>query len=349
MLWGSSLPSIADTRVNTEAISDTVGPIPLSNNTVSLRDIHQLRKQWKTAAAFLSTSDSSPDQALSEIKTEFYQNSANYNPVKIAQLEAPVPEISAPEDRPRLRTEPLSPDEKPFIPTKVQVQKPSVGRSSPAVSIITPSAYGLPFRAIGVGAGFQARTRFRDSYDGGFGAGFGLGDPHKAVGLNIGIISFSSFRSSFFQRGTINFKVNRYLPHNVAIAAGINNGVTWGATDSSVSPYGVVTKQFILRQKVTDPLSRVYVSAGVGGGQFRPESDVIRGSNSVGAFGSVGLRVAEPVSFISEWSGQDLTLGLSISPFRKFPIVITPAVTDVTGTAGDGARFVVGIGYGFKF
>jgi hypothetical protein len=61
------------------------------------------------------------------------------------------------------------------------------------------------------------------------------------------------------------------------------------------------------------------------------------------------LRVAEPVNLIAEWTGQDLNLGVSIVPFREIPLVITPALADVTNNAGDGARFVLGIGYGFSF
>ena len=55
-----------------------------------------------------------------------------------------------------------------------------------------------------------------------------------------------------------------------------------------------------------------------------------------------------PVSFITEWTGQDLALGLSIAPFKNIPLTITPALRDVAG-AGDGARFVVGTGMAFKF
>ncbi|MBO1349159.1 MAG: hypothetical protein EBE86_018005 [Hormoscilla sp. GUM202] len=52
---------------------------------------------------------------------------------------------------------------------------------------------------------------------------------------------------------------------------------------------------------------------------------------------------------IAEWTGQDLTVGISVVPFQNLPLVITPAVTDITGNAGDGSRFILGIGYGFSF
>ena len=61
------------------------------------------------------------------------------------------------------------------------------------------------------------------------------------------------------------------------------------------------------------------------------------------------MKVVQPINTIIEWSGQDLGLGLSITPFKKIPLVITPAITDITGRAGDGSRFILGVGYSFSF
>jgi len=65
-------------------------------------------------------------------------------------------------------------------------------------------------------------------------------------------------------------------------------------------------------------------------------------------FGSLGVRVARPVSAIVEWTGQDLGAGISVAPFDNFPLVITPAVRDITG-AGDGARFILGASVAINF
>jgi len=59
---------------------------------------------------------------------------------------------------------------------------------------------------------------------------------------------------------------------------------------------------------------------------------------------SVGVRVLSPLSLIADWTGQDLMLGASIVPFVRLPLFIAPAFADVTGSAGDGARFVLGVG-----
>ena len=55
--------------------------------------------------------------------------------------------------------------------------------------------------------------------------------------------------------------------------------------------------------------------------------------------------VARPVSFVTEWTGQDLGMGLSVSPFRTIPMTLNLGVRDIAG-AGDGARFVFGVGTG---
>ncbi|WNN91672.1 hypothetical protein [Gloeocapsopsis dulcis] len=35
--------------------------------------------------------------------------------------------------------------------------------------------------------------------------------------------------------------------------------------------------------------------------------------------------------------------------FSTTPLVITPAIADVTGNAGDGTRFILGVGYAISF
>jgi hypothetical protein len=77
----------------------------------------------------------------------------------------------------------------------------------------------------------------------------------------------------------------------------------------------------------------------------------------VNVFGSVAVRVVEPVSLIADWNGQTLSLGVSIKPFLDIPLVITPGLTDIVGdnTNGtgfnglNGLRFTLGVGYGIYF
>ncbi|BAY09774.1 S-layer homology domain-containing protein [Calothrix sp. NIES-2098] len=221
--------------------------------------------------------------------------------------------------------------------------------SIPGSSVTSPTAFGAEFGDVFAGFSYQSRTRFyahRD--DGGAVFGFGLGERQK-VALEVAVSSFSTFRQGFFENGGVSFKLHHSFSNGLAIAAGVENAIMFGSPDAGSSVYGVVSKIFPLKDDPTKPFSSVTVSLGVGGGRFRSEQDVKQGVDSVNVFGSVGLRVLEPISLIADWTGQDLTVGTSIAPFRSFPMVITPAVADITGNAGDGARFILGVGFGYSF
>jgi hypothetical protein len=255
---------------------------------------------------------------------------------------------------PAITSQPSIPGQSLFNPTRLPL-RPSSDREerqqllpSPGITSVTPSAYGKSWRRAGVGIGFQGRTRFTDESDGALALGLGLGDAQKSVGLDVGVAIFN-LSETFGDRGGISFKLHRQLPNDFAVALGWQNAIVWGGTDAGDSVYGVVTKMIRLQDSVEKPLSRLYLSAGIGNGIFRSEDDINDENETVGVFGSAALRVAEPVNVIAEWTGQDLTLGVSFVPFKTVPLVVTPAITDVTNNAGDGARFILGIGYGFSF
>jgi hypothetical protein len=298
-----------------------------------------------------------PARSIEELnspsQTDRLLKNQNFVPDFVSQIEEIAPDTNRGQN---LRRRPIE-QEQEFKPRRVpivvpgleeiqQEEAPTPYKASPNISIITPSGYGADWGRIGIGIGFQERTRFTDSSDGGLGIGFGLGNSRKYVGIQIGL-SVTDI-SSPFNDGRLNLKIHRRLPYDFSIAAGVQGGITYGVTDGGSSVYGVVTKRFSL-QDVKNPFSEIYTSVGVGGGQFRSESDINNGIDSVGVFGSVAVRVLEPVSVITEWSGQDLTVGISFVPFKNLPFVIVPAVTDITGSAGDGARFILGAGYSFSF
>jgi hypothetical protein len=245
---------------------------------------------------------------------------------------------------PSLQTEPITPGQLPFRPKEDLLQRSE--RYRPSITILTPSAYGKSWKQIAVGFSFQPKVRYVSEADGALGFGFGLGDARKAVGLDV---STTINDISGFERGTVSLKLHRRLPDDWAIAVGAQNVITWGANDGGFSPYGVVTKKIQAHKESNAPFSQIYVSAGVGAGRYRSEDDVLNDSNTVGAFGSIAVSLGDQMNFITEWSGQDLSLGFSVLPFEKVPIVLTPFITDVTGTAGDGPRFAFSIGFGYSF
>lgn len=220
---------------------------------------------------------------------------------------------------------------------------------APGASITTPIAFGAGFGQVFGGIGFQGRTRYTDSADGALAVGVGVGDAVDIVGLDVTLAIFSLFGDDSFERGGISFKVHRLLPESFAIAVGVENWTTWGGTDAGSSVYGVFSKFFQLKDSTEEPFSQLTVSLGLGGGRFRPEDDIIDGVGSVGIFGSVGLRIVEPMSLVAEWTGQDLNIGASFLPFPKLPLTLTIAGADITNNAGDGARFIMSIGYNYLF
>jgi hypothetical protein len=254
---------------------------------------------------------------------------------------------------PSLQPQPSTPGEVPFQPQNLpllplETQRQPGYRVSPGITAINPSAYGKSWGSASVGVGWQTRTRFSNSADGVFGMGIGLGDGRQWVGLDVGV-TITDLLETPAADGTVSFKLHRQLPGDFNIAVGVQNAIAWGNTDGGRSPYGVVTKRFTLQESTEKLFSQVYLSVGVGSGQFRSEFDIQNDRNSIDVFGSVAVRVVEPVSAIAEWTGQDLTIGLSVVPFRNVSLVITPAVTDITGTAGDGSRFILGVGYLISF
>lgn len=230
-----------------------------------------------------------------------------------------------------------------------KIKKVDEFQASPGLSIAIPTGFGADNNTGFVSATYQNRTRFSNVSDGALGVGIGLGDARKSVGVELSYTAASFGGSRDFGGGGFNAKVHRQIADDLAVAAGWNGFVNVGGrNDFENSVYGTVTKIFRTRDDINSPFSRVAVTAGIGNGQFRSENAVAKGSDGVGVFGNVAVRVAQPVSLIAEWSGQDLGVGVSLVPFKNVPFVITPAVRDITG-AGDGARFVLGTGFAFKF
>lgn len=226
------------------------------------------------------------------------------------------------------------------------------GGISPASTSASPSAFGAAWGDGFVGAGYQARTRFTSTEDASFVVGFGVGDPTRYLGLEVGVTSVSTLDDGPFRRGTVSFKLHRSLPGAWGVALGYENAAAFDFDDDEDpdggrSLYGVVSKVWGLEGFT--PFRTLTASVGVGDGRFRSEADVFSDEGTLGVFGAVGIQVWAPLSLIADWSGQDLTLGASVVPFRETPLIITPAITDVTGSAGDGVRFILGAGVGFAF
>jgi len=219
--------------------------------------------------------------------------------------------------------------------------------ASPALSIYIPVGYGADNNTVFLSGTYQESVREDEGSVGAGGIGIGIGDATEAVGLELSY-ALRTAEEEDFGEGGFNAKLHRRFGQDASFALGWNGFVNIGRNDFEHSKYGVLTKVFRTQESLDQFFSRVAVTVGVGDGQFRSNGAVDAGDNNINVFGNVAVRVVRPVSFIAEWTGQDLALGLSIAPFKNIPFVITPAVRDLAG-AGDEARFVLGAGTAFRF
>ncbi|WP_017719028.1 S-layer homology domain-containing protein [Kamptonema formosum] len=334
---------IASYAINSIAAA-TENRLVVNYPSVAFLNPNQIASRAEVAAFIyqaLVSAGTAPALPASDIATQYI---VGYQPPVAQQPQPPIP----PRPQPTETAEVLR--QRFRLREPATLQAPTVSAvSTPGSSSGSPTAFGASWGRGFLGAGFQERTRYTNDADGSISLGIGLGDAKKTVGVEVTAGVYSLFGDDSFQRGGISFKAHRLLPQNFAVAVGVENAIIWGSTDAGSSVYGVVSKIFQLRENPREPFSQLTASVGLGGGRFRSENDINNGEDSVNVFGSVGLRVAEPVSLIADWTGQDLTIGASIVPFRNVPLVITPAVADITDNAGDGARFILGVGYNFTF
>lgn len=224
-----------------------------------------------------------------------------------------------------------------------------VFQGSPSITIANPAGYGADQNTVFLGATFQSDVRESDKEDGAAVIGIGLGDSREVIGAEVSY-TFASFgENRDFGTGGFNLKLHRQFRNDWAVAVGWNGFATTGDTDFNDSFYGVVTHILRTRPNVNSFFSRVALTAGVGNGQFQTIEDFEEDSDDFNPFGSIAVRVAQPVSVITEWTGQDLAVGLSIVPIEDLAWVITPAFRDIAGDDVDEARFVVGTGISFQF
>jgi hypothetical protein len=242
------------------------------------------------------------------------------------------------------------------------IRCPCYGTLSPGMTIFNPAGFGADNNTLFLSGSYQSRTRFTDTNDGELGIGIGLGDARSAVGLELSYSLNSFGRSQGFGSGGFNAKLHKQLDDDFSVALGWNRfaNVTFGGGAGIPfdyprnSYYAAATKVFATTPNSDSFLSRIALTAGVGGGQFLSERALLdaiaanRDPQGLNVFGSAAFRIAQPVSAVVEWTGQDLAAGLSIVPFQGFPLVISPSFRDITG-AGNGARFVLGTGLTYQF
>jgi hypothetical protein len=221
-------------------------------------------------------------------------------------------------------------------------------RGQPGSSAGSTGAFGAEWGDFFFGAGYQQRTRFSTLNDGSVSAGFGLGNPTEYVGVEVAFTSASTFRQGFGNNGSMSLKIHRILPNFYGVAVGFENVANWGGTDGGSSIYGVVSHNFQFREDASAFLGSLAWNVGVGNNRYLRESTLAAGGTGVNLFASGGLRLHEQAALVLDWTGQDLASVISVVPIRSMPLVVSAGWADLTRTAGDGPRFIIGAGVGFK-
>jgi hypothetical protein len=218
-------------------------------------------------------------------------------------------------------------------------------RLGPAASVSVPTAFGVDGGEMFFGVAYQGRTRFTKEDDAAAVVGFGIG-TRRVVALEAALTTYSTLRSYPFETGGLSFKVHRALPRQTSVAVGWENAIRWGGGDDDGSMYAAATRLVTLRQDQDAAFSSAVFTLGVGNGRFRFEDDYGDDKETVNLFAAAGTRVNSYVSLVADWTGQDLNAAASVTPLRHIPLVVTVGMADLAGTAGDGARFILSLGYG---
>ena len=223
---------------------------------------------------------------------------------------------------------------------------PTVGYS-PSPNAGIPSAFGAAWGDLFVSATVAGADRLRNEVDGSISAGFGVGNPKTAIGLELAY-NLLSIRN-FAENGSFDAKVHRQVYANnttqAAVAVGWNNFVNYGndvaGTESSV--YGVVSAAHLLQPD--HPTNRLPITGtlGVGSGGFSDEDA------DVGVLAGVGLQVDPRLSLNAAWSGAGLNLAASVAPISEIPLTLNFLYADITNNTEAGSVAVFTVGYGFNF
>lgn len=216
------------------------------------------------------------------------------------------------------------------------------GFAAPALQ--APVAFGARWGTFGVGVYGQT---IDDDEDGSLGVAFGLGDPDKYAALEVAVASSSLFgkygsNDSFGESGSIGLKLHTNLPGYASFAVGVNGTGRWGSRgfkhSNSSSVYAVASKMVPV-----GPFAAV-LNLGIGDELYNEPGD-----SGASALGSVAFYFTQQVSVLAEYTGRFTNAGLSVAPFRTFPLTVTLGATNLGERYGQDVEFAGAVGLGFVF
>ena len=219
-------------------------------------------------------------------------------------------------------------------------------------SITTPVAWGAYNNVAFIGAGGTIPAPYATKNDGAAVLGVGLGNPKENIGVQASLISLDI---SQWDQYSSAFHLFRELGNADAIGVGVENIMLTNGGDSGKSFYVVYSRGLQYESMLNKDVktTKLHYSIGAGTGRFGDKSpaDIASGKGSHGTyvFGNLAYEVADSFNIITDWNGLNLNAGVSKSfSIGNLPFAVTAGLADLTRNSGDGVRFVVAGGFGFK-
>ena len=338
----------------TNLLAESVSPVG-----VDLSVLSPIASDSLVAQAIAETeeviSDSVPVTEVSQA------NGANpEDAMPVVPTETPVPDSEIPAS-PATPLEQSSPESAEDIIQSIRnalVIQTSTGRTvTPGITVATPVGFGGFYGNVAIGGAYQAGYGGGNNDDASIATTVSLGNPKEFVSFdltwNIYGLSDTYGSPNNFGASYLSLQISRLLANDWSVGLGAEGIIRFEARDASNanSYYLVTSKVFVLDEDISKLFSVLYTSIGLGTGRFLPVENFDEyGGTGVNVFGSAAIQVIEGVNAIVEWSGQDLNAGISIAPFPNFPLIITPAVVELTNNTGNGGgRFVISASLGLFF
>ena len=183
--------------------------------------------------------------------------------------------------------------------------------------------------------------------DGSIAAGFGIGNPATAVGVEVAV-NVISLTNEFGDSGSVAIKLHRNIGERGALSIGTENDLAWGEAKDYVrkhtsTKFVSYSHYFQLRNSSLNP-GGLMVTLGAGDGRLGKVDDL----KQVTPFVSVGYAWTRQFSTIVDYSGETTNLAVSIVPWRNLPIATVFGWSDIDEKRADSA-FSFGLGYSSRF
>ena len=223
--------------------------------------------------------------------------------------------------------------------------RPSLGGGKPTGYV---GGWGDYFISGTAGTRGSSKQKLRDYLDGSVNAGFAIGDPVRAVGVEVfwGAGSIKSFNAN----GGFGFTAGRLLVNRwnlqVAAAGGVIDAYQYGNEPGRrfSSPYGAITMAVPLRPR--DPAFQQVLQVSVGGGgKGLAEVDSNFQISDSGFFVAAGMEALPNLGVSAGISNRSTVINVSYIPFRDLPIFVNMAAADVFGDTPYGFSALLTVGW----